>query len=46
VPIEFLFGIIDDALRAENVTPPPPYVAPQPDAPATPAAAPTNRPGK
>ncbi len=29
VPIEFLFSVIDDALRAENVSPPPPYVAPQ-----------------
>lgn len=37
VPIEFIFSIIDDALRAENVTPPPPYVAP---APVVPAAAP------
>jgi protein-disulfide isomerase len=29
LPIEFIFGIIDDALRAENVTPPPPYAAPK-----------------
>jgi protein-disulfide isomerase len=38
VPIEFIFGVIDDALRAENVTPPPPYVAPKPAeaSPATP----------
>ena len=28
VPLEFVFGIIDDALRAEGVQPPPPYVAP------------------
>jgi protein-disulfide isomerase len=28
VPLEFLFGEIDDALRAEGVTPPPPYTAP------------------
>lgn len=28
VPLEFLFGEIDDALRAEGVKPPPPYVAP------------------
>jgi protein-disulfide isomerase len=27
LPIQFIFGVIDDALRAENVTPPP-YVAP------------------
>jgi protein-disulfide isomerase len=32
VPIEFIFGIIDNALRAENVTPPPPYVPPTPPA--------------
>jgi protein-disulfide isomerase len=30
VPLEFLFGQIDDALRAEGVQPPPPYVAPTP----------------
>lgn len=28
VPLEFLFGEIDDALRAEGVQPPAPYVAP------------------
>jgi len=28
VPIEFIFNVIDDALRAVNVTPPPPYVVP------------------
>lgn len=28
VPIEFVFNEIDDALRAEGVKPPPPYVAP------------------
>jgi protein-disulfide isomerase len=39
VPVEFIFGLIDDALRAENVTPPPPYVAPAPPKP-TPAATP------
>jgi protein-disulfide isomerase len=36
VPVDFLFGEIDDALRAEGVKPPPPYVAPAP--PAGPAA--------
>jgi protein-disulfide isomerase len=41
VPIEFLFGLIDNALRAENVTPPPPYVAP---GPAVPEAAPAGKP--
>jgi protein-disulfide isomerase len=38
VPVDFLFGEIDDALRAEGVKPPPPYVAPA--APAEPAKAP------
>lgn len=28
VPLPFIFGVIDDALRAEGVTPPPPYVEP------------------
>jgi protein-disulfide isomerase len=28
VPIEFIFNIIDEALRAQNVTPPPPFVEP------------------
>jgi protein-disulfide isomerase len=32
LPVEYIFGVIDDALRAENVTPPPPYVAPPPTA--------------
>ncbi len=39
LPIEFIFKVIDDALRSENVTPPPPYVAPAPPAP--PAAKPS-----
>jgi protein-disulfide isomerase len=30
VPIDFIFNIIDGALRSENVTPPPPYVIPTP----------------
>ncbi len=48
VPIEFIFGIIDDALRAQNITPPPPYVVPAPPVPpaATPAAATPGKPGK
>jgi protein-disulfide isomerase len=33
IPIEFIFARIDDALRAENITPPPPYVAPAASAP-------------
>jgi protein-disulfide isomerase len=37
VPVDFLFGEIDDALRAEGVQPPPPYVAPAPSAEAPPA---------
>jgi protein-disulfide isomerase len=36
VPIDFVFSEIDDALRAEGVQPPAPYVAPKP--PAEPAA--------
>ncbi len=36
VSLEFLFGIIDNALRVAGVQPPPPYVAPK--APTTPAA--------
>jgi protein-disulfide isomerase len=41
LPLEFLDKIIDDALRAEGVTPPPPYVAPviKAPAPATPTSA-------
>ncbi|MGA8937732.1 MAG: thioredoxin domain-containing protein [Acidobacteriaceae bacterium] len=38
LPLDYIFARIDDALRAEDVTPPPPYVAPAP--PAAPAAAP------
>jgi protein-disulfide isomerase len=37
VPIEFIFNVIDDALRSENVTPPPPYVAPAPPPAAKPS---------
>jgi protein-disulfide isomerase len=41
LPAEFIFGIVDDALRAEGVTPPPPYVVPVPPvAPAAPTTAP------
>jgi len=39
LPIEYIFGQIDNALRAENVTPPPPYVVP-----ASPAAEPAKTP--
>jgi protein-disulfide isomerase len=46
LPIDYIFGQIDDALRAEGVTPPPPYVVPAPPT-ATAAAAPTKpAPGK
>ena len=38
VPLEFLFGVIDSALRAENVQPPAPYVPPAAPAPAAPPA--------
>lgn len=48
VPLDFLFGEIDDALRAEGVQPPPPYVAPAPaaapSATASGPAAPANAP--
>jgi len=37
LPIEYIFGQIDNALRAQDVTPPPPYVAPAPPAALTPA---------
>ena len=40
VPLDFLFGVVDDALRAEGVQPPPPYVPPAP--PAQPAAGTTS----
>jgi len=39
LPIEYIFGQIDNALRAENVTPPPPYVVP-----ASPTAEPAKTP--
>jgi protein-disulfide isomerase len=45
LPIEFIFNVIDDALRAENVTPPPPYVAPTAPAVSAPAA-PAAKPGR
>jgi protein-disulfide isomerase len=44
VSLEFLFGIIDQALKVAGVQPPPPYSAPKPAAPApgsTPAASPS-----
>ena len=40
VPPTFIFGVIDDALRAEGVPPPPPYVPPTPAA--KPGAAPVS----
>jgi protein-disulfide isomerase len=46
VPLEFLFGVIDNALRAEGVTPPPPYVAPKIAAPAPAAATPAATKGR
>ncbi|HLI76609.1 MAG TPA: thioredoxin domain-containing protein, partial [Acidobacteriaceae bacterium] len=41
VSLEFLFGVIDQALRVAGVQPPPPYIAPKPATPAqaAPAAA-------
>jgi protein-disulfide isomerase len=44
VPVSYIFGLIDDALRAENVTPPPPYI--EPAEPTTPADQPAPKPGK
>ncbi len=38
VPVPFIFGVIDDALRAEGVQPPPPYVPPTPAPSSTPKA--------
>jgi protein-disulfide isomerase len=38
LPIEFIFGIVDDALRAEGQTPPKPFVGPVPPTPAAPPA--------
>jgi len=35
LPNEFIFKLIDQALIAEGKTPPPPYIAPPPDAPVT-----------
>lgn len=35
VSLEFLYGIIDQALRVAGVEPPPPYVAPKPPTPGT-----------
>jgi protein-disulfide isomerase len=47
VPLDFLFAEIDDALRAEGVTPPPPYVAPPgPDAASASASASAPNPAK
>ncbi len=45
VSLEFLYGIIDQALRVAGVQPPPPYVAPTPPVSpgATPAPTPTGR---
>ncbi|HSY36699.1 MAG TPA: thioredoxin domain-containing protein [Acidobacteriaceae bacterium] len=43
LPLDYVFGQIDDALRAQGTTPPPPYVAPAP--PAAPAASAPTRPG-
>lgn len=44
VPPEFLFGVIDQALRAEGVLPPPPYVPPTPST-TPPAGQPGSQPG-
>ncbi len=46
LPVDYIFGQIDDALRAEGVTPPPPYVAPAPPADTTAPAPAKPAPGK
>jgi protein-disulfide isomerase len=43
LPIDYIFARIDDALRAEDVAPPPPYVA-APAQPATPPPTPGTKP--
>ena len=43
VPLDYIFAQIDAALRAENVTPPPPYVAPETQAPVTTATPATSK---
>jgi protein-disulfide isomerase len=40
VPLDFLFGQVDDALRAEGIQPPPPYVDPTPKATPAPVVTP------
>ena len=46
VSLEFLYGIIDQALRVAGVQPPPPYIAPKPTAtPAGAGASPATAPG-
>jgi protein-disulfide isomerase len=44
LPIDYVFARIDDALRAENVTPPATYIAPAPPAAPTPTPAPPAKP--
>jgi protein-disulfide isomerase len=47
LPIDYVFARIDDALRSESVTPPPPYVAPAPPTePTTPTPTTKPAPGK
>jgi protein-disulfide isomerase len=46
VPIDFIFSAIDNALRAEGQTPPPPYVAPAPVKTPAPVPASTPKPGR
>ena len=45
VSLEFLFGIIDQALRVADVQPPPPYIAPKPAVTPAAAKAPSAAPG-
>jgi protein-disulfide isomerase len=41
VSLDFLFAQIDNALRAQNITPPPPYIAPPEPQPTAPTTTPT-----
>lgn len=46
VSLDFLFNVIDQALRAEGVQPPPPYVAPKPPTPTAGASTPAGPTGR
>ena len=44
VSLEFLFGVVDQALRVAGVQPPPPYISPAPTTPPAPGSAPSGSP--